>query len=1183
MQSEQPEDSTTAKKPPERIPPAHMGGARADFVASLGRKVNDARAALDALDAERGSPAEKAKREDLRRRLHALGASARLLRFDAMGAKLADAERALDEEALSDATLGGVRALLGDLPALAWDESPGAPAPDAADPGREPPEGDTTAPELVASEDEPDGDEVTVGASETPELRREQHEHGTPEASPSSLAGRTPSGAFATRMSPPRTALVVGPASLEAALATRGSSASSSSAREVIFEHERTDDAQVAIDLARRTAPDVLLLDADVDAAAELVEALLDDPLTEPVPVVVVGAFREQEQAARFIALGVSRALTKPIAPEAIRRACNEAIEQKKGRSARIALGEPTLEQLGDRLADEVRRALVDGADSAARSCLVPLGEGAEVMSAMWGAIARVRELVTARTNGAVRFGRGPEGAVTLAPWLQPDLAGTHRATALASLGARGRGPAADVPLHGRRVVVADDDPGVTWFIADVLRGAGCVVHEALDGAAALELCYRVSPELVVSDILMPELDGFALARTLRRDVALRDTPVILLSWKEDLLQRVRELGASAAAYMRKESDSQSILARVREVLRPRARVEARLKSTGDVHGRLDGLTVRSLLELVCELRPRARVTIRDASCLYEVELEGGAPRRATRTSADGTTQRGERVLSAVLGVGAGRFRVEPGSGSPHAPGDDAALAGTLAEQLARPLAMARAAMGATLGARTIHVDHVTIDEAAIAGYVTATPGPAREIVEALVSGASPRALLLGAHVDPMLLEDVLVDLAARGAVVGVRGTRGDDLLAGAFDALIAARPAPPSMRVKLPASVRTRAARVDTETLGDELPAIIAARSPASGRAPASAAAPVAEAAQVASSSASIKASPSSTSSPSSRAPELPPSSLADAVMRELSDHSPEIRERSSNPPPIVEPSELRMRSSSPPADPDRELPSLPPDAIVPGNALGAIPGETPPPPSTGEPMIGDAEPRSDRTPLTAADRTDLDAPVARYEHSVPLLFDDSAPLTPPRTGTETVRRARPAGEEEDDEPTRTPLASVKARPAEPEAARPRTRYAVFGAAIVLLALVTYKLWIPSDPAVTAGEASVEGPHAVAPAPFSTGVPVVSAPSGVTYGEIPAGLETLPGQGMLDLVTAADVAVRIDGVARGSGPTLRVPLSAGPHEVQLAPKKTAEEHAATSRVIEVRAGRMASIDLSTP
>src|SRR5258708_11797787 len=185
-----------------------------------------------------------------------------------------------------------------------------------------------------------------------------------------------------------------------------------------------------------------------------------------------------------------------------------------------------------------------------------------------------------------------------------------------------GRGPGGGdgVRMTGRRVVVADDDPGVTWFISDLLRTAGCDVYEALDGTTALDLAFRIPPELVVSDILMPNLDGFALCRALRRDVALRDTPVILLSWKEDLLQRVRELGASAAAYMRKESGSRAILARVREVLRPRARIELRLKGDGEVRGRLDGLTPRLLLELLCLIRKDARVSVRDATYLHEVE-----------------------------------------------------------------------------------------------------------------------------------------------------------------------------------------------------------------------------------------------------------------------------------------------------------------------------------------------------------------------------------------------------------------------------------------------------------------------------------------------------------------------------------------------------------------------------------
>ncbi|MGH7296419.1 MAG: response regulator, partial [Polyangiaceae bacterium] len=303
------------------------------------------------------------------------------------------------------------------------------------------------------------------------------------------------------------------------------------------FESERTEDAHTALELARAYAPDIVLVDADVAQAGELVESLLDDPLTEPVPIIVVGTFRSTDEAARFVALGVARALPKPVPSDALRRACDEILDAREGRTMRVTLGEPTLEQLADRLSDELKRALVESVDRTARSCRVPLGEGTEVMGALWGAIARVQEIVSQKTGGAVRFGGdAPEGTIAMAPWLHHDLPGAERA------GDRGRGAAADVRLQGRRVVVADDDPGVTWFISDLLRTAGCEVHEALDGNTARELAFRVQPELVVSDILMPGMDGFALSRALHRDVALRDVPVILLSLKEDLLQRVREL-----------------------------------------------------------------------------------------------------------------------------------------------------------------------------------------------------------------------------------------------------------------------------------------------------------------------------------------------------------------------------------------------------------------------------------------------------------------------------------------------------------------------------------------------------------------------------------------------------------------------------------------------------------------
>src|SRR5262249_30081336 len=126
--------------------------------------------------------------------------------------------------------------------------------------------------------------------------------------------------------------------------------------------------------------------------------------------------------------------------------------------------------------------------------------------------------------------------------------------------------------------------------------------------------------------------------------------------WKEDLLQRVRELGVEADGYLRKEATATAIVERAGEVLRPRERVAERIAGAGEVRGRLDGLTTRTLLGLTCAHRPASTLTVRDASFLYEIEIRGGRPARATQTGPDGSFVRGPGVLSALLGVGTGRF-----------------------------------------------------------------------------------------------------------------------------------------------------------------------------------------------------------------------------------------------------------------------------------------------------------------------------------------------------------------------------------------------------------------------------------------------------------------------------------------------------------------------------------------------
>jgi DNA-binding response OmpR family regulator len=665
---------------------ARFAGARAEFVASLARRLSALRAALQAVEDQ---PESAARRDNLHRRLHAMGAAARVLGFDGIAEALARAEQGLqppDVGAASPAAaLSEVSRALDLVPALVWGSPRTVPPPQ--------PMPDTTGEAARAW---------------------------------------------------PLSVLVFGATPLADVLNT---------ARDAHIECERTEDLAQARELARVLGPDVAIVDGDRRGGRELVEAMSQDPLVDPVPIIVVGSFDGPEAASPFVALGATRILPKPVSPDTLRRTVLELSQHgAPWQTETEPIGAVSVSALSERIAQEVQRGLVDALEPGSDIESVDLGHGAEVLGAVWGAVARVREFVTLRSDGKIRFDPGgPEGAIPVAPWLGGEREARRQQGAQRDVEA--------VTLAGRTLVVADDDPAVVWFISGLLRAVGAQVLEAHDGRAALELAHSGWPDVMVTDVLMPELDGFALCHEIKRDVAVRDVPVILLSWKEDLLQRVRELGANADGYLKKEASASQVVQRVREVLRPRARVEARIAAGGSVRGRLDGLTPRLILELACAKRKNARVTFRDAAFLYEVECREGAPRCATRTAADGGYQRGEIAISALLGVSAGRFVIAD-SGA-HCRTE---FSGSLRDVLSGSIARARAAQAALGPGVLASVDRVELDDAALADYLSSTPEAATELVRRLMDGAAPRELLLhGAG--PRLLDNVLSDVARRGGV----------------------------------------------------------------------------------------------------------------------------------------------------------------------------------------------------------------------------------------------------------------------------------------------------------------------------------------------------------------------------------------------------------------------------------
>jgi two-component system chemotaxis response regulator CheY len=110
-----------------------------------------------------------------------------------------------------------------------------------------------------------------------------------------------------------------------------------------------------------------------------------------------------------------------------------------------------------------------------------------------------------------------------------------------------------------RRVLIVDDDPEIRMLCSISLRLEGLVVLEAADGNCALAQSRCERPDLVVTDVMMPVLDGFQLADALRHDERTRQIPLIFLSGETEPANQERAHELDALAYVTKPFDPDAL------------------------------------------------------------------------------------------------------------------------------------------------------------------------------------------------------------------------------------------------------------------------------------------------------------------------------------------------------------------------------------------------------------------------------------------------------------------------------------------------------------------------------------------------------------------------------------------------------------------------------------------------
>jgi DNA-binding NarL/FixJ family response regulator len=118
-----------------------------------------------------------------------------------------------------------------------------------------------------------------------------------------------------------------------------------------------------------------------------------------------------------------------------------------------------------------------------------------------------------------------------------------------------------------KRLLVVDDDPGLLLAVSETLRAEGYDVKTARRGADALVIVAQSLPDLIISDIRMPGMDGYQLVNNLRSNPRTRLIPIVFLSAKDETSDRIQGFKTGVDAYITKPFEPEELVAVITAIL----------------------------------------------------------------------------------------------------------------------------------------------------------------------------------------------------------------------------------------------------------------------------------------------------------------------------------------------------------------------------------------------------------------------------------------------------------------------------------------------------------------------------------------------------------------------------------------------------------------------------------------
>ncbi len=213
---------------------------------------------------------------------------------------------------------------------------------------------------------------------------------------------------------------------------------------------------------------------------------------------------------------------------------------------------------------------------------------------------------------------------------------------------------------RAEKLLVVDDSPQIRELYSARLAHAGFAVETAADGVEALERCLTRRYDLVITDLTMPRMDGWALLGRLRRHPRTREVPVIVTSANDDFREALQAARGGAWDYVSKGGDLTALVHRTVVALSPRWAAQAIVDRGAADELELDVIGARWLMELLDERKVTGTLHAADELGGYTVRVRRGTPVTAT-ANVGGRARAGPQALRLLLSSRRGKARFETG------------------------------------------------------------------------------------------------------------------------------------------------------------------------------------------------------------------------------------------------------------------------------------------------------------------------------------------------------------------------------------------------------------------------------------------------------------------------------------------------------------------------------------------